>query len=197
MAHYSKSTLSYDNPPVSKWSRFSRVFLRRKLVIFGLIIIIFFILIAIFAPLIAPYPVNTPNLAATLLSPNSEYWLGTDAMGRDTLSRIIYGSRTSLSIGIIVVGTASLAGIILGTIAGYFGGWIYNVIMRFIDALMSFPMILLAMVITALMGSGTKNVIIALSIAMIPVYTRVTCAQVLAIKESDYVTATRLIGASR
>jgi peptide/nickel transport system permease protein len=190
------STLTDIPPRISEWRRFYRVFLGRKLVVFGLIIIILFILVAIFAPLIAPYPANIPDLPSSLQGPSLKHWLGTDAMGRDTLSRIIYGSQTSLEIGLIVVTLACLAGIILGTISGYYGGWIYNIIMRIIDALMSFPMILLAMVITALMGSGMRNVIIALSIAMMPVYARVMCAQVLTIKENDYVTASRSIGAS-
>jgi peptide/nickel transport system permease protein len=183
------------SPRVSEWRRFYRVFLGRKLVVFGLIIIILFILVAIFAPLIAPYPANIPDLPSSLQGPSLKHWLGTDAMGRDTLSRIIYGSRTSLEIGLIVVILACLAGIILGTLAGYYGGWTHNIIMRFIDALMSFPMILLAMVITALMGSGMRNVIIALSVAMMPIYARVMCAQVLTIKSNDYVTASRSIGA--
>jgi len=186
-----------DVPPrISEWRRFYRVFLGRKLVAFGLIIIVLFVLLAIFAPIIAPYPANTPSLPSSLQGPSSKHWLGTDPMGRDTLSRIIYGSRTSLEIGLIVVTLACLAGIILGTIAGYYGGWTHSIIMRLIDALMSFPMILLAMVITALMGSGMRNVIIALSIAMMPMYARVMCAQVLSIKGNDYVTASRSIGAS-
>jgi peptide/nickel transport system permease protein len=190
------STLNDVPPRVSEWRRFFRVFFGRKLVVFGLIIIVLFVFLAIFAPLVAPYPANTPDLPSALQVPSSEHWLGTDALGRDTLSRIIYGSQTSLEIGLIVVTIACLAGIILGTIAGYYGGWTHNIIMRLIDALMSFPMILLAMVITALMGSGMRNVIIALSVAMMPVYVRVMCAQVLSIKTNDYVTASRSIGAS-
>jgi peptide/nickel transport system permease protein len=196
MTQNTKSAPMDTYPHVNEWRHFYRVFLGRKLVVFGLIIIVLFVLIAIFAPLIAPYPANTPDLASALQGPSSEHWLGTDAMGRDTLSRIIYGSQTSLKIGLIVVTLACLAGIILGTIAGYYGGWTHSVIMRLIDALMSFPMILLAMVITALMGSGMRNVIIALSVAMMPVYARVMCAQVLSIKGNDYVTVSRSIGAS-
>jgi ABC-type dipeptide/oligopeptide/nickel transport system permease subunit len=196
MTQNTQSILMDDYPHVSEWKRFYRVFFGRKIVAFGLIIIILFVFIAIFAPIIAPYPANTPNLPSSLQGPSSKHWLGTDPMGRDTLSRIIYGSRTSLEIGLIVVILACLAGIILGTLAGYYGGWMHSVIMRLIDALMSFPMILLAMVVTALMGSGMRNVIIALSIAMMPVYARVMCAQVLSIKGNDYVTASRSIGAS-
>ena len=186
-----------DVPPhVSEWRRFCRVFLSRKLVVFGLIIIVLFVLMAILAPFLAPYPANDPNLTSALQGPSSTHWLGTDPMGRDTLSRIMYGSQTSLEIGLIVVAIACLAGIILGTLAGYYGGWTNNIVMRIIDALMSFPMILLAMVITALMGSGTRNVIVALSVAMMPAYARVMCAQVISIKENDYITASRSIGAS-
>ena len=189
------SNLTDIPPRISEWKRFYRVFFGRKIVVFGLIIIILFVFIAIFAPIIAPYPANAPNLPSSLQGPSSKHWLGTDPMGRDTLSRIIFGSRTSLEIGLIVVTIACLAGIFFGTLAGYYGGWTHGIIMRIIDALMSFPMILLAMVITALMGSGMRNVIIALSIAMMPVYVRVMCAQVLTIKSNDYVTASRSIGA--
>ncbi len=183
-------------PRVSEWRRFRRVFLGRILVLIGLVIIAFFVFIAIFAPLLAPYPPNDPDLASALQKPNAAHLLGTDALGRDTLSRVIYGARTSLMIGLIVVIIATIVGMTLGLIAGYYGGWTYNIIMRLIDALMSFPMILLAMVIAALLGNGMRNVIIALSVAMMPGYARLMCAQVLAVKENDYVTAGRSIGAS-
>jgi len=183
-------------PRVSEWRRFRRVFLGRILVLIGLVIIAFFVFIAIFAPLLAPYPPNDPDLASALQQPSSTHLLGKDALGRDTLSRVIYGARTSLMIGLIVVVIATIIGMTLGLVAGYYGGWTYNIIMRFIDALMSFPMILLAMVIAALLGNGMRNVIIALSIAMMPGYARLMCAQVLAVKENDYVTAGRSIGAS-
>lgn len=190
------SPASETPPRSSEWKRFRRVFLGRPLVTFGLIIIIAFLFVAIFAPLIAPYPPDIPNLPNSLQGPSAAHWLGTDALGRDTLSRIIYGSRTSLEIGLTVVITSCLIGMILGTLAGYYGGWTHNIIMRVIDAFMSFPMILLALVIAALMGSGMKNVIIALSIAMMPAYARVMCAQVLSVRENDYVAAGRSIGAS-
>ncbi len=182
-------------PRVSEWHRMRRVFLGRPLVVFGLVVIVIFILIAIFAPLIAPYDPFEPDLSAALSGPTSDHWLGTDPLGRDTLTRIIYGTRTSLMIGIIVVGVSSIIGMLLGTIAGYYGGWTHAIIMRIIDAFMSFPMILLALVVAALLGSGIKNVIIALSIANIPGYCRVMCGQVLSIKENDYVLAGRSVGA--
>jgi len=183
-------------PRVSEWRRFRRVFFSRGVVVFGIVVILLFIFIAIFAPLISPYDPNEPDYDAILQNPSSAHWLGTDALGRDTLSRIIFGSRTSLEIGLIVVFFACIIGITLGTIAGFYGGWVYIIIMRFIDALMSFPMILLALVIAALLGGGMKNVIISLSIALMPGYARLMCGQVLSVKENDYMLAARSMGAS-
>ena len=183
-------------PRVSETRRFLRVFLSRGVVVFGMIVLLFFILVAILAPLIAPYDPYEPDLMNTLSQPTREHLLGTDALGRDSLSRILYGTRTSLMIGMIVVGAASVAGMILGLLAGYFGGWTYNIIMRVIDALMAFPMVLLALVVAALLGGGMQNVIIALSIALTPIYARLMCAQVLTVKETDYVMAEHSFGAS-
>jgi len=183
-------------PRVSEWRRFRRVFFSRSVVVFGMIILFLFIIVAIIAPWIAPYGPYEPDLGHTLESPGAAHWLGTDALGRDTLSRIIYGTRTSLEIGLIVVSVACIVGIALGTLAGYYGGWIYIIIMRFIDALMSFPMILLALVVAALLGGGMRNVIIALSVALMPNYARLMCGQVLSVKQNDYILAGRAMGAS-
>ncbi len=183
-------------PRVNEWKRFYRVFFSRGVVVFGAVIILLFIVVAIFAPLIAPYDPYAVDIPNALSQSTSEHLLGTDAVGRDTLSRIIYGTRTSLQIGLIVVAAACVVGMTLGTLAGYYGGWIYILIMRFIDALMSFPMILLALVIAALLGGGVKNVIIALSISLMPVYARLMCGQVLIVKQSDYVLAEISMGAS-
>ena len=183
-------------PRVSEWRRFRRVFFSRSVVVFGMVIIILFILVAIFAPFVAPYPSDIPDTNNVLQGPSAAHWLGTDQIGRDTLSRVIWGTRTSLEIGLIVVSIATIVGMALGTIAGYFGGWTYNIIMRFIDALMAFPMILLALVIAALLGGGMKNVIIALSISLMPAYARLMCGQVLTVKQNDYIQAEKAIGSS-
>ena len=188
---------SVNAPPrVSGFRRFVRVFFSRKVVAFGLFIIIVLLVMAIFAPLIAPYDPYKQDLDNVKSGPSLQHWLGTDTLGRDTLSRIIYGSRNSLIVGIVAISVASAIGTMLGLIAGYVGGLTYVIIMRLIDALMTFPMILLALTIAALLGSGLKNIIIALGISMVPPYARLMCAQALYIKENDYVLAARAIGDS-
>ena len=182
-------------PRVSELKRFYRVFFGRGIVVFGAVIIILFILVAIFAPLLAPYDPVAINMNATLQNPSHAHWLGTDSVGRDTLSRIIFGTRTSLEIGLIVVAIGSVIGMALGTIAGYFGGWVYIIIMRLIDALMCFPMIILMLLIAAMLGPGMKNVIIALTIGLMPGYARLMCGQVLSVKNDDYIMAARSLGA--
>jgi len=181
-------------PRVSELKRFRRVFFSRGVVVFGMVIIFFFLVIAIFAPQIAPYDPYKLDLTNILRNPDAQHWLGTDTVGRDTLSRVIFGARTSLMIGLIVVSFACLVGISLGMLAGFFGGWTYTIIMRIIDALMSFPMILLALIIAALLGGGLKNVIIALAVSLMPGYARLMCGQVITVKENDYILAARSIG---
>jgi len=182
-------------PRVSELQRFRRVFLGRKLVLFGLVIIILYIVMAIFAPILAPYDPYEPDLQHALNKSSSTHLLGTDALGRDTLSRIIYGSRTSLMIGLIVVGVAAFIGMFLGLIAGYYGGLAQTIIMRVIDALMAFPMILLTMILASLLGGGIVNVIVALTVGMIPIYCRLMYGQVLSVKQNDYILSQRTMGA--
>ena len=181
-------------PKVASWRRFARVFFGRKVVLVCLVVLILMMLMAIFAPLLAPYPPN--NMDATqLLQPSAAHWLGTDSNGRDTLSRVIYGARVSLLIGFAVVLISAAIGMLLGLLAGYYR-WARAPIMRVMDALMAFPMVLLLMAIAALLGGGLKNVIIALSVGMTPLYVRVMCGMVLQAKENDYVLALRSTGAS-
>jgi ABC-type dipeptide/oligopeptide/nickel transport system permease subunit len=183
-------------PRVNEFKRFRRVFFSRGVVLFGMIVIVALLLVAIFAPYIAPYDPYAFDLTNMLQNPSMQHWLGTDTVGRDTLSRVIFGTRTSLEIGLIVVSFACLVGISLGMLAGFFGGWTYTIIMRIIDALMSFPMILLALIIAALLGGGLKNVIIALAVGLMPGYARLMCGQVMTVKENDYILAARSIGVS-
>jgi len=187
---------STETPPrTNEFRRFLRVFLSRKVVIFGAAIILILIITAIFAPLIAPYDPYRQNLSEALQGPSKSHLLGTDPLGRDELSRIIYGTRISLLVGIVSVGFAAIVGMMLGLMAGYFGGFINTVIMRFIDALMAIPPIMLALAIAAALGGGLWNVIISLGISLIPTQARLMRGQVLTVKQADYVTAGEVIGA--
>ena len=191
-------TLVFDEaaPRVSEFKRFIKVFFGRWIVVLGVVVIFVFLITALFAPFLAPYDPYKQVRKDRLSKPSWEHPLGTDSLGRDTMSRIIYGSRTSLTIGFVAIALAASIGMVLGLTAGYFGGITNTIIMRFIDALMAFPMVLLALTIAALLGGGVKNIIIALGIGLVPPYARLMCAQVLQIKEHDYVLAARVIGSS-
>jgi peptide/nickel transport system permease protein len=178
----------------SEWKRFRRVFFARGAVIGGLVILLLLFVVAIFAPLIAPYDPYKPGSAPSLASPSAQHWLGADLLGRDTLSRLIYGSRTALEVGFISVIIGSIIGITLGIVAGYTRGFLSALIMRAMDAMMCFPMLVLSLVIAALLGNGIGNVIIALSIATIPMYARVVNGLTLSIKENDYILAQKSMG---
>lgn len=183
-------------PRVSTLKRFVQVFLGRGVVAFGLTIIMLLIISAIFAPWIAPYDPYEPSIKEILAPPSAEHLLGADSLGRDTLSRVIYGSRISLAVGIVAIGMAAAIGMSLGLIAGYFGGITYTIIMRFIDTLMAFPLLLLALAIAALLGGGLTNIVIALGVALLAPYARMMCGQVLSVKEKDYILAGRALGAT-
>jgi peptide/nickel transport system permease protein len=190
------SGLSEAPVRVSELRRFFKVFMGRWLVAFGMVVVIIFLFAAAFAPWLVPYDPYQENFDELLQQPSAQHFLGTDTLGRDILSRIIYGSRTTLMVGVIALGIAAVFGMMIGLVAGYFGGWVYQVIMRIVDALMAFPMILLALVIAALLGGGLRNVMIALGISLLPGYARLMCGQVLSAKSNDYVIAERSIGAS-
>ncbi len=177
------------------FSRVRRVFLARKVVLVGFIILIIVVLAAVFAPLIAPYDPYLPDFSNLSASPSSAHLLGTDSLGRDVLSRVIYGSQTSLLVGLIAIGIATVIGTALGLIAGFFGGLTYAIIMRLVDTLMSLPIVLIAIAVAAALGGGLQNIMIAVGVAMIPQYARLMCGQVMVIRESDYIVAGRVIGA--
>jgi peptide/nickel transport system permease protein len=181
-------------PRTSEWKRFQRVFFARGAVIFGLVILLLLFIVAIFAPWVAPHDPYTPGVADSLAKPSAQHWLGADLLGRDTLSRLIYGSRTALEVGFISVIVGSVIGITLGLVAGYTRGFLSGCIMRVMDAMMCFPMLILSLVIAALLGNGIFNVIIALSISTIPGYARVVYGLTLSIKENDYVLAQKSMG---
>jgi peptide/nickel transport system permease protein len=192
----SEKTFSENLARASEWKRFRRVFFARGAVAVGLFLLAVLFLVAIFAPMLAPYDPYKPGVAPQLAGPSSEHWLGSDLLGRDTLSRLIYGSRTALAVGFITVIIGSIIGILLGIIAGYTKGFISAFIMRTMDAMLCFPMIVLSLVIAAVLGNGLTNVIIALSISSIPGYARVVYGLTLSIKENDYILAQKSMGSS-
>jgi peptide/nickel transport system permease protein len=185
-----------QTPQHSEFRRVIRVFLGRKLAVVGLVFIFLLIVTAIFAPWLAPYDPNKLDLGNQLAQPSRTHLLGTDTVGRDTLSRIIYGSRTSLTVGISAVAISAIIGELMGLIAAYYGGVVFAIIMRFTDALMSIPMLLNALIIASLLGGGVKNVIIALAVGGVAGQCRMMCGQALAIKHNDYIMAGRSTGVS-
>lgn len=160
---------------------------------FGLLALL--VICAAYSPWLAPYDPNAQDYRAVLQGPSSVHWLGTDHTGRDMLSRLIYGSRVALSIGFTAVGLAVLLGGLLGLIAGYARGLVDEAIMRVMDALLSFPSVLLALGIMAALGPGVNTIIIAIAIADLPMFARITRSQVLTVRERDFVVATRALGA--
>jgi peptide/nickel transport system permease protein len=173
-----------------------RVLFQRKVVLFGFFVIAAIILAAIFAPLLTPYSPNKVDMAESLLQPSKQHLLGTDEVGRDVLTRIVYGARISLIIGVGVAVIGGVIGTILGLVGGYLGGITEMVIMRFIDSLLSIPSIFLSLTIAALLGAGLKNVMIALTVSTVPAYARIMYSQVITIKESDHIMSAISLGSS-
>ena len=187
--------LEIAKPRVNEIRRIVKVMFSRWVVIGGSVIILALIVLAIFAPIIAPYDPYTPDLKSILAQPSSAHLLGNDEVGRDLLSRLIFGSRVSLLVGVVGVAIAGIVGMGLGLVAGYFGGWTNNIIMRLIDALLALPPLILMLAIAAVLGSGLFNVLIAIGVGMMPTYCRLMCAQVTTLRENDYVTAAHALGA--
>lgn len=196
--------------PMTQWRLALRRFRGRKSGMVGLTLIVGLLMVAIFAPFIAPYEPNNDLIGEEdvgryetpcihLLGCDEDkpqHWMGIDGNVRDQYSRVIYGSRVSLTLGFFTVTLALFVGASIGAVAGYRGGWFDNIIMRFMDVILGFPSLLLAIAIVAVLGPGLRNALIAIAIVTMPGYARVMRAQVLAIKESDFVSASRALGAS-
>jgi peptide/nickel transport system permease protein len=166
-----------------------------RLAAIGLAIVGLLVVCAVLAPLISPYDPNRQRLLEALQGPSAEHLLGTDENGRDVLSRILYGTRISLAAGIFSVSIALILGITTGLLSGYFGGKVDNIIMRFMDALLAFPTLVLALAITAALGPGLRNAMIAIGIVGTPIFARLTRGQVLSVREREFVEAARTLGA--
>ncbi len=190
-----------DSPRVAMLAEFWHYFSENRGAVAGLVVFLLLVLMAIFAPLIAPHSPIVPFPDSQLVPPaweqggHAEFLLGTDAVGRDMLSRLIYGARFSLFIGVVVVVAALTSGIVIGLVAGYFGGWIDLVIMRIMDVILAFPSLLLALVLVAVLGPGLTNAMIAIALVYQPHFVRLTRAAVLSEKGKDYVISARVAGA--
>lgn len=187
-----QDTLQTQPGAIALWHRLRQ----NRLSIVGLALIAGFLLLAFAAPLIAPADPMQQALYNRLSPPTLAYPFGTDDFGRDILSRVIYGARISLRVGVVAVLIALLLGTGIGLVAGYWGGWIDQVLMRVMDLLLAFPSILLAIGIVAILGPGLENAMLAVGIVAVPQYARLVRASVLTVRETDYVLAARALGAS-
>ena len=167
---------------------------RRRGAMLGLAIVLLFIAIALCAPLIAPYdPVQT-SWTAVRKAPSAAYWFGTDELGRDVMSRVIWGARASLMAGLVSVFISMVLGVPIGLLAGYMGGWVDGLISRFTDAMLAVPFLILAIALAAFLGPSLTNAMVAIGVSAMPVFIRLTRAQVLSVKVEDYVEAARAVG---
>ncbi|MEO5323216.1 ABC transporter permease [Mesorhizobium sp. CC13] len=175
------------------WRRFTA----NRLAVVGLAIILALLFVAAFAPLLAPYSPYIGDLKnARLMTPGAAYWLGTDDQGRDILSRLIYGSRLTLQVVVLVAVIAAPIGLLVGTVSGYAGGWVDAVLMRITDIFLAFPKLVLALAFVAALGPGIENAIIAIALTSWPPYARIARAETLTVRSSDYISAVKLMGAS-
>lgn len=176
-------------------SALERAFRSNKAALAGAIVVSLIVLMAIFAPGLAPFDPEAINLRNRMQPPGAEHWFGTDELGRDILSRVIFGARPSLMVGLVSVAMASIIGTLLGLISGYAGRTTDAIIMRLMDIIMSFPLLLLALVIVSLFGQSLLNIMIAVAVASIPHYARVVRGSVLSVRRMEYVEAIASLGA--
>ena len=178
------------------WSQFLRRFLRNKLALAGTGIIFLLFAVAVLAPLLAPYNPSLIDTGNILAPPSGAHLLGTDELGRDVLSRMIWSSRISLMVGFVAVGIATLIGVIIGAISGYYGGWVDTVMMRFVDIMLCFPTIFLILAVIAVLGPSIWNIMVIIGLTSWMGVSRLVRAEFLTLKERDFVMASRAVGAS-
>ncbi len=171
-----------------------RRLLRRRGAMLGLVFVIFFVLLAIFAPYIAPYDPVATSWSAVRVPPSAEYWFGTDEIGRDVLSRVVWGARASLLAGLVSVCISMALGVPVGLLAAYVGGWTDGLVSRFTDSMLAVPFLILAIALAAFLGPSLTNAMIAIGVSATPIFIRLTRAQVLAVKVEDYIEAARAVG---
>lgn len=176
--------------------RMVRALLRNPLAVVGLVIIVGLLIVAAFAPVLAPYSPIESNLGARLLAPSAEHWMGTDELGRDIFSRIIHGARITLLIVLMVAVISAPIGLLVGAVAGYFGGWVDKVLMGLTDVFLSMPKLILALAFVAALGPGIENAVIAIAITAWPVYARIARAETLTFRNAEFISAIQMQGAS-
>ncbi|MDE3111322.1 MAG: ABC transporter permease [Chloroflexota bacterium] len=170
-------------------------FIARRLVLVGVVLVFFLTFLAVFGRIIAPYDPIKQDLVNVLAPPSAAHVLGTDELGRDTLSRLLTGSTISLQVGIVAVLMASIPGVVIGVVVGYRGGWADSIVMRILDGFMAFPSLVLALTIVSVLGASVFNVMLAIAVTSFPHYGRLVRGQVLACREFDYILAIRSVGA--
>lgn len=173
-----------------------RRFMRRKVSVIGAVVLLMFFLIAVLGPVLCPQDPLAQDLLNAYAKPSAEHWFGTDNLGRDTFTRMVYGARVSLALSFSGVVSGCLIGILLGVCAGFFGGWVDNLISRIIDILLAFPGLLLAITVVAILGSGLQNTAVAIAIFSIPSIARMVRGIVITNKGAEYIQACRVMGAS-
>jgi peptide/nickel transport system permease protein len=176
--------------------RFGGALARHPLALTGFAIILLLVLVAALAPLVAPYPPQAQHLAERLQAPGARHWLGTDELGRDILSRLIYGTRLTLGIVALVTAISAPVGLAIGCMAGYAGGWIDAALMRLTDVFLALPRLILALAFVAALGPGIENAVLAIALVAWPPYARIARAETLALRHSDFIAAAQLAGAS-
>ncbi|MCC1493143.1 ABC transporter permease [Cognatishimia sp. F0-27] len=174
----------------------ARSFARNPLAMLGAFIVGLLIVVALFAPWLAPYSPVGQNLEMRLMPPSAEHWLGTDELGRDILSRIIHGARITLLIVVMVALISAPIGLLIGAVAGYFGGWVDRILMAITDVFLSLPKLIMALAFVAALGAGLQNAIIAIAITAWPAYARIARAETLTFRKSEFIAAVELQGAS-
>lgn len=170
---------------------------RNRAALSGLVLVGFLTVLAVLAPIVAPSDPIAQDLDARLLPPSRQHWLGTDDLGRDLLSRIVYGGRVSLTVGIVSVSIALVAGTVLGLLAGFYAGWLDSVTMRTMDIMLAFPATLLAIFIVGIRGPGLNNAMLAIGVINIPIFARLVRGSVLRVRQEEFVDAARALGAGQ
>jgi peptide/nickel transport system permease protein len=197
MSANSVATLPEIQPKVSQnQSRFLRRLFSNPTTLLGLTLVLGAVACALFAPFIAPHDPYARDLSKYVLAPSAEHLFGTDDVGRDILSRVIYGAQISLKISLIAQGIGVLIGVLVGLVTGYFGGWLDTLIMRVVDIVMAFPLLIIVIALIGVLGPSENNIILGLAVVIWPNTTRLVRSQVLSLKEAEFVTAARSLGSA-